>query len=1298
MLKGSMRSLRLVICMVMLLFSFLPYGSKQVFAEEFNIIHNAGFESTESGVPLSWTQDVWEAGESISRFTLEQSDVYSGTGAAKIQNFQPNHAKWIQKLTVSPDAYYHVSGWVKVSDAKSDAIGANLFIVGVGDPFPQLTDTVGEWKLLEFYGRTGPEQKELQMGISLGGYGSLNTGTALFDDLKMEQLPAKPENVQIISFEPSKLTGGGGAASGTDNMDPKKISAFPVLSISALFGLLFVFLYRKMLRTQPLGKPHTSYRGWLIAAMAAALIFRLWVAIKVPGYVNDIKTFMYWADRAYQNGVQHFYEEGVFADYPPGYVYILYVLAAIKSWFSINPDTSGATLLFKLPAIVADLVSSWLIYRFAKTKLNPAAAAGLALLYVWNPAIWINSAGWGQVDSFFTLFLIMAISSMAGERLERGGIWFALAVLIKPQALIFAPVVLLAYWHKRDWKRALLSVAYGIIAFLVFAAPFFLTNGGLIGVIELYKATLSSYPYATLNAFNLYALTGGNWAPLESSWLALSYKTWGNIAIALAVIAALWFSFKGKPKRNLGISYFIAIILITIVFLFATKMHERYLFPVILLYVFAYIESQDRRLLHLLMGFSVTHFINVGYVLAFSEAGQHTVTDGIVILCSITNLCLFAYLLYVGYSLYVKNDQKPVPPLTQEELREADRQALKELEQQSVPKGKELQASSSDKSGNKLTRKDWWWMGGITAVYAIVALLNLGSFNSLNTGWKPQQNGQSFYVDLGQTQQLERVNMFGGVGSGKLKLEFGNSPDAWSGGVDVELKIGDNLKWVVQPLNVSARYAKVTVASTGFSLQEMAFYPSGSDQPLPIGDIVYIGSNAAAAEDPRFGLVEHLFDEQSSAAYKSTYWNGSYFDEIYHARTAYEFLEDLTVYENTHPPLGKILIAIGIKLFGLSPFGWRIIGTLFGIAMIPLMYIFVLRLFRYRTVYAAAGAILLAADFMHFTQTRIATIDVYAVFFIMLMFYFMYRYYRMNFYLVALGKTLVPLSLAGVVFGIGAASKWIVIYGGAGLAIMLGLSLFDRYKQYAASKRALASGTASVEQKETYKRVIKAFPRNALLTLASCLITYIAIPVVIYSLSFMPVLNAGDGKYTIEGLVSQQEHMYSYHSELVATHPYSSQWWEWPFMKRPVWYYSGKDLENPNDVSSISAFGNPLIWWTGLFALIGAFYISLKRKDKRMYIVWIAYLSQYLPWMLVPRLTFIYHYFAMVPFMIMAILYMFQTAEEKNPKWRKYLGIYVAAAVVLFIMFYPVLSGLPFSKTYVAHILRWFPSWVLYSG
>ena len=64
-----------------------------------------------------------------------------------------------------------------------------------------------------------------------------------------------------------------------------------------------------------------------------------------------------------------------------------------------------------------------------------------------------------------------------------------------------------------------------------------------------------------------------------------------------------------------------------------------------------------------------------------------------------------------------------------------------------------------------------------------------------------------------------------------------------------------------------------------------------------------------------------------------------YFDEIYHARTAYEFLHGLPTYENTHPPLGKILISVGIAIFGMNPFGWRIMGTLFGIAMLPFLYL-----------------------------------------------------------------------------------------------------------------------------------------------------------------------------------------------------------------------------------------------------------------------------------------------------------------------------------------------------------------------
>jgi predicted membrane-bound dolichyl-phosphate-mannose-protein mannosyltransferase len=43
--------------------------------------------------------------------------------------------------------------------------------------------------------------------------------------------------------------------------------------------------------------------------------------------------------------------------------------------------------------------------------------------------------------------------------------------------------------------------------------------------------------------------------------------------------------------------------------------------------------------------------------------------------------------------------------------------------------------------------------------------------------------------------------------------------------------------------------------------------------------------------------------------------NSSYFDEIYHPRTAYENIHRMEPYETTHPPLGKAIMTIGIFLF-----------------------------------------------------------------------------------------------------------------------------------------------------------------------------------------------------------------------------------------------------------------------------------------------------------------------------------------------------------------------------------------------
>lgn len=590
----------------------------------------------------------------------------------------------------------------------------------------------------------------------------------------------------------------------------------------------------------------------------------------------------------------------------------------------------------------------------------------------------------------------------------------------------------------------------------------------------------------------------------------------------------------------------------------------------------------------------------------------------------------------------------------------------------------------------RFKRIDWICIIAITAVYAALALYNLGSTKSPETLWEPAASGESFYVDLGQSKPLERVNIFGGVGTGKFKLEFSESPEQWSSPLDVNEDVGNVFIWKSQPLNVTARYVKLTVTSPGFTLNEMAFYEQGGERiPLPIASVTPVDHAAA-----KRGAPANLFDEQNIIPKYSNFMNSTYFDEIYHARTAYEHAHGIVPYENTHPPLGKLLIAVGMELFGVNPFGWRIIGTLFGIAMLPLIYVMALRLFK-KSKYAALAAGLFALDFMHFTQTRISTIDVYGVFFIMLMFYFMQRYNTMNFFSQPLRKTLVPLFWSGLFFGIGVASKWIVLYGGAGLAIMLGISLFDRYREYKASGRLLTEG--KLQDKDligTCRTAVSTFWKNTIITLASCIAFFVIIPVIIYSLSFVPGLSTSAEGFTVKGLIDAQVNMYNYHSHLLATHPFASSWWEWPFMKRPVWFYSGGEGLPAGQVSTIVTMGNPLIWWTGIFAMLGTLWFTFKRKDKSLFMIWIAFFSQFVPWMLVPRETFIYHYFAMVPFMILGIVYIMKLLDSKYPRARYLQYAYVIVALLLFVAFYPALSGMQVSAEYVKDMLRWFPSWV----
>ena len=580
------------------------------------------------------------------------------------------------------------------------------------------------------------------------------------------------------------------------------------------------------------------------------------------------------------------------------------------------------------------------------------------------------------------------------------------------------------------------------------------------------------------------------------------------------------------------------------------------------------------------------------------------------------------------------------------------------------------------KNRNTLRRERRYvrWMWLLTLVYTLVTFLNLGTLRFPQTVWSSRQGGE-LVIDLGESVYVQSAWFNGNIGTGTLRLT-GDDGTLY----EYNQVYSEMFSWESKPLGFTTRYITLTPVEGDVRLNEVAFFDEQG--------VLLAASVAGWAECP-------LLDEQDTVPEASSYLNGMYFDEIYHARTAYEFLHGMPVYEWTHPPLGKLLIALGVTVFGMTPFGWRAMPALFGAAMLPVLFFLARRLFR-REDYAFLAAALFAVDTMHFTQTRIATVDVFVVFFILLMYLFMLGWLRTDFLRAPLKKALVPLGACGVSFGLGVAAKWTGLYAGAGLAVLFFTALI---------RQGLRAGRDPALRSLFWKR--------AGVTVLFCCGFFLLIPALIYFLSYFPFYRVAaaevGGNYglgdALQTLLQQQESMYYYHSTLTATHLCQSAWYQWPFTAKAVWFYSSSSPET-GMVSLISSFGSPAVWWLATVGTLclavecafGRMRGSVTWKDGSVFLVLVGVLANFLPWTLVTRCTFQYHFFPTVPFLLLAALMLLQHLEERGevPAWSKWAWLGIAA--VFFLLLYPAASGLPMARTYAEFLEYVLPGGVLFYG
>jgi dolichyl-phosphate-mannose-protein mannosyltransferase len=579
--------------------------------------------------------------------------------------------------------------------------------------------------------------------------------------------------------------------------------------------------------------------------------------------------------------------------------------------------------------------------------------------------------------------------------------------------------------------------------------------------------------------------------------------------------------------------------------------------------------------------------------------------------------------------------------------------------------------SSSGQQGNRRWKPlDIVLMILLTLTAAITAFTDLGDRTAPQTFWMPDKVGEAFVIDFGQLRKVDRINLYEGPGAkGETKIESSADGQAWELYLEVEHKTNRVFTWKLDEKTVETRYMRFTTEKTGYRLYEAAFFTEGASAPIPVMDIQSNDQSGAASE----GSGAEVFDEQQWAPYRPDYRNGMYFDEIYHGRTAYEFIELIEPYENTHPPLGKIILAIGVKLFDMTPYGWRFMAAVVGTLMVPIFYTAARGMFN-RTRYAFLATLLLVLEGFHLVHSRMSNVDIIGVTFTIVMFYAMHRYGEIAWRNGGFRRSLGYLALSGLFFGAAAAVKWNYLYGGAGLAILLLFALIRRWRE---GRRDGDFDTA----------------RRIMLTLMACVILFVAVPVGVYTASYAPYLKATKVEDSYKDLWEYQKNMYHYHKGVKEEHPYASKWYTWPGMVRPVWYYGGKDLDK-GDAQSIAAIGNPLIWWSGLLAMLAAWWLGWRRRDRVVLTLSIAYLSFYIPWMVAPRsITFLYHYFPMVPLLILFIVWMLRWQEERFRFGRRFTIGFATAAAILFVWFYPIYTGMTISREWMNIAIRWLPSW-----
>jgi Gpi18-like mannosyltransferase len=1080
--------------------------------------------------------------------------------------------------------------------------------------------------------------------------------------------------------------------------------------------------------------------AWALPALLLiGLVVRLFF-IGNEGFKTDVTTYTAWALGLSSHGFSTFYSTIGFVDYPPGYFYILAAIGHVWHLFFSAHDPGFGILrgMVKLPAILADLGVGALVYaivgRFASTR----TALGAAALYLLNPATIYISALWGQVDSIAGGFALLSIYALLrskdGEQTGRQSAWiifawlaFAYSLLIKPQAAVLLPLlVAFAFADPRCRRERIIASAIGAGASLLLALaltePFHPSNpiAALVWLYDRYHNGAIVYAYNSVNAFNLWAIRGTLWVPDTQPILGLQQWIWGILLVAAALALIVWRYLQDRTDESLLEGCAIAALAF---FALATRMHERYSFNGLLFTIVCLPFA--RRYLWGAVALSVVLLANLIYSLQYlyvvtasvPGANAQNLWGGWTVAFSFLSVGTFFWL---GYQ-YLGATEAGVP-------------------RDAAADEPRVRAEGADTMGVRhwFDPREGLATMRVPIDYAIAAALGIGNFvlSFIGYWWPPDKVFDEIYFARAGEEYLQNLRIYENTHPPLSKLLitlsialFGGMPKGhglggWTGlnAIVGHLANGDNsygwrfLDVVFGALVVVLLYAfaKRVTGSTVFA--------TIAGLLLTFDGMHFVQSRIATPE----GFVVFFATLAVYAFYR--FWVSS------------------QVGERAHVPVPNW----GIPVAALAALGAGVAAGLAGKALLKLdghttivvtlylacgfylivRYLVLPRLCgdgRRELTYAegshalrgsdgtavftadggeidargkmargavsqAKGSVLVYSDdpltieYRRDASVSYATPDGEAVY---------ARDEIRSGDAVEKGRSSkLWLILFTVALGLLVGSKW---YGVMGFGVSFCGLIFIAFAGYLARQ----SLTPAL------------WGNSRGFRLDGALATIVFISATVYALAWVPDLlrqSPDPGEvHNLNDVVERQHTMYEYHHNLVATHPYSSRFFEWPIDYVPIAYFyqdHRKDPSNSNGccIYEITSLPNPIIMWFGLLCVPWVAIVGWRERNKGYLLIVATYLMQWLPWAGSPRLTFAYHFYVNIPLIcicnVVVLQRLWQWAQRReDSRWVGALGVgaYVAAAGAAFIFFYPILAAYPISWS-AWHARMWFPTWIIGPG